>query len=208
MTESNGVRGLQAEAWANRQPLGIPEPQGPFYPQPQQASPQPPSGSQEPDGFTAGSFWGASYDFRPVGINAHGDIPIPSQAKIDNYGRKTALLDYERQRIAREILKPFERLQEQGEDAERFWNAAREAGDAEAAGKWRAELDRIEGEVKLTEEMFDSAQERKDELLSGYKDAVSNLCSGKPTRKQLEKLSEPDLYGFMNYLGGKLAPNS
>jgi hypothetical protein len=193
-----GVPGQQINGTgvAHAAPQGIPQPEGPFYP------------TQEPDGFTAGSFWDASYNFKPVGIDAQGEIPIPSQAKIDNYNRKTMLLDFQRQRVAREVGRPFEQLLEQAQDAQRTLDKALQAGDDNAIAAWRSELRRLEGEINLTEEMLTETQKQKDELLSSYKDAVANLCSNKPTRKQLEKLSEPDLYGFMNYLGRKLAPEA
>ena len=43
-------------------------------------------------GFDAGAGWDSHYDLRAAGVEAVGDIPMPSQTKIDNFQRSMAKL--------------------------------------------------------------------------------------------------------------------
>src|SRR5215218_1415221 len=199
MTESNGMRGAQAEAWANRQPLGIPEPQGPFYPT-QASSPQPVS-----DSFDAGDLWKVHYNLRPY-VNAEGDVPPPSQVKIDKYQRTMSVLLIEADKADREASKPTLTVSRELEAARVKLRQAREEGDDAGLKKWHAEVDRLAEALQLTEEQVDKALADKAEIISKFKDAVAELCSNKPTRKQLEALPENVLKAFMNYLGRHLDP--
>lgn len=207
MTE-NGPPPHVLQAMQNPDPWGqIPQPQGPFAPQ---ESPQAQAqGVPEPPAFfDAGDFWKVGYDFRKAGVDAHGEVPMPSQAKIDRYERTRMLLDSELGKLEREVLRPFEAMQEDYDKAEFYYRQAKGSGRHDEAHAHKAEMERLLDEANLTEEMADKALERKSQIISSYKDAVAALCSNKPTRKQLEGLPENIFMPFMSYLGRHLNPNS
>src|SRR5215218_8086992 len=135
MTETNGIRGTQAEAWANRQPLGIPEPQGPFYPTPQtQPSPQP-QASPVSDSFDAGDLWKVHYNLKPY-VNAEGGVPPPSQVKIDKYQRTMSVLLIEADKADREASKPTLTVSRELEAARVKLAQAQRGGDDASLAKW------------------------------------------------------------------------
>ncbi len=145
---------------------GIPQVQGPF------------ASSPTPSGFDAGEGWDSHWSFRAAGVDAEGDIPMPSQAKIDNFQRTVAKL----------IIKLDE-----AEKKEREARAEGE-GDKRTVEERMAE---VEEAIKL-----------KREVYNRFRDAAANVCSGSPSRKELGQLNEPTFIRFLNWLGGLLNPNA
>jgi len=156
MTEgSNGV--------FTRYPEPVPQPDGPFYPTPISSG-----------GFDANDAWDSAYNLRLKDGGGVGEIPVPSQTKIDNFQRT--------------IAKLFIDLDE----------AARKENEARSD-------DTRTAEERMTE--VDEALKLKHEVMGKFCDALANVCSNQPTRKELGKLNEPQLFRFIEFVGGLLNPN-
>jgi hypothetical protein len=69
----------------------------------------------------------------------------------------------------------------------------------------RAEADNRTAEEKMAE--VDEALKLKREVMDRFRDALANVCSSQPTRKQLGKLNEPTLLRFLEFVGRLLNPN-
>ena len=131
-----------------------------------------------PDGFDAGDVWVFPYNLNPY-VKAQGHVPPPTQARIDRFQRSMAklMIDYQK--------------------------AVQEAEEAQA----KAEAQSEEGAVpELTMEEVDKALAERAEAVGRVKDAVADLCSGHPTRKQLEGLPEYVFMKFVFVLGRKVNP--
>ena len=183
----------------------IPQPTGPYNPQPKQ---------DLPDVFDAGTFWKVGYDFTAAGVDATGEVPMPSQAKIDRYERTTFLLQNELEKLERQVVTPFERLQEEAEEAQYQLLKAKSTRnpqgerDEAAIEKHKAEIERLRESSYVTEAQYDEAKSRASEIYGQLREALSILCSNKPTKKQLEGLPDNMFIPFKNYIEGKLNPNS
>lgn len=130
-------------------------------------------------GFDAGDLWDGHYTFKKAHVDAEGATPMPNQSKID--------------RFQREMSRHFLEL----DAAQRKENKAREElGDA---------ADERSVEESLAE--VDKALEFKREVMVKLAKTTAELCSNKPTAKQLEKLPENVLIGYINHLSGQLDPN-
>jgi len=149
--------------------------------------------------------WKVHYNLKPY-VNAEGDVPPPTQVKIDKYQRTISVLLIDADKADREANKPTLAIGRELEAARMSLQQARQGGDNDAAAEWQTEVDRLEEARELTEEQIDKALAAKAEIISKFKDAVAELCSNKPTRKQLEALPENVLKAFMNYLGRHLDP--
>lgn len=165
----NGVTSSGAPPHVLAQMRGIPEPQGPFYPQ------APPA----PQGFDAGTVWDGRYNLRPY-VDASGEIPPPTQERIDRFQRDVA------------------RLLIELEQADRDAAAAQEKANTEE------DAFSVEAAMKEVEE----AIAEKDRVVGLMKDHVADLCKGNPTRKQLEKLPEYVFRAFNDYIGRLINPEA
>lgn len=157
---------------------GIPQPEGPYYPQPQQQQPQ--ATPEPPAFFDAGDLWKVGYRFPAQGVE--GSVPQPSQAKIDRYERERAKVLVRLEIVERRAL--------------------------EAQGRLNQVLDQnLEQYEAEAYQEVEKALEQKSKVISQFKDIVAELCSNKPTRKQLEKEPENVFFAFHNYLREHLNPN-
>ena len=127
-------------------------------------------------GFDAGQGWDSHYDLRAAGVDAVGDIPMPSQPKIDNFQRTMAKLF-----IDLDVAEQQER-------------------DARTEG----EADTRSAEDRMAE--VEAALKLKREVYNKFRDAAANVCSGSPSRKELGQLNEPTFLRFLGWLGGLLNP--
>lgn len=136
-----------------------------------------PTPDVSPGGFDSGAGWDSHWTFRDAQgqVTAEGDIPMPSQTKIDNFQRT--------------IAKLFVDLDE----AARKENEARDPEAERTAEQRMAEIDEA---LKL-----------KHEVMGKFCDALANVCSDSPNRKQLKGLNEPQLFRFIEFVGGLLNPN-
>ncbi len=140
------------------------------------------SAPSAPGGFNAGSLWDGDYDFTACGVNAVGTIPMPNQSKIERFQRDMAKLFIELEVAEREERKA------------------------------RAVLENAEGDTPETrtvdEKMADveKALAQKVEVFDKFRDALAQVCSNKPTRKQLEGVPEYVLMPFIGHVGGLLNP--
>jgi hypothetical protein len=132
--------------------------------------------SSSAGGFDAGVGWDSHYDLRAAGVDAVGDIPMPSQPKIDNFQRTMAKLF-----IDLDVAEQQER-------------------NARAEG----ETDTRSAEERMAE--VEAALKLKREVYNKFRDAAANVCSGSPSRKELGQLNEPTFLRFLNWLGGLLNP--
>jgi hypothetical protein len=130
-------------------------------------------------GFDAGEGWDSHYSFKAAGVDAEGDIPMPSQTKIDNFQRSMAKLF-----IDLDVAERQER---------------------EARAATEDERDTRPAEERMAE--VEEALKLKREVYSKFRDAAANVCSGSPSRKELGQLNEPTFLRFLNWLGGLLNPN-
>ena len=139
---------------------------GPFR---QGKPPMPAPSPPEPEGFDAGDVWRFPYNLNPY-VNAQGEIPPPSQERLNRFNRAMGklMVDYQ--------------------------NAAAEAEKADAQARKEVAEKQERGEViepeLVTMEIVEEAIAEKEKAISRVKDAVADLCNGKPTRKQLESLPE------------------
>lgn len=151
---------------------GFPQAQGPFYPTP------------EPDDFSGDDVWKFTYNFGKYakGKDVRGEVPIPTQARIDAYER-----DYTRVQV------------EMGYAAQQEERALRQADEAKAG----------EGGISLEEAMqyLDNAFKAKTESVDKLRDVLAAFCGGHPTRKQFDLLPENALVAFNNAIRRKLDPN-
>ena len=129
-------------------------------------------------GFDAGQGWDSHYDLRAAGVDAVGEIPMPSQTKIDNFQRTMAKLF-----IDLDV-----------------------AEKQEQAARSETEADTRSVEERMAE--VDEALKLKRDVYNSFRDAVANVCSGSPSRKELGQLNEPTFLRFLNWLGGLLNPEA
>lgn len=170
---------------------------------------------EAPAVFDAATFWKVGYDFTAAGVEAKGEVPMPSQAKIDRYERTTFLLGNELERLERQVVTPYERLQEDAEEAKYQLLKAKTTRDPatgerdeEAIERWKAKIERLRESSYVSEEQYDEAKARAAEVYGQLREALAVLCSNKPTKKQLEALPDNIFIPFKNYVEGKLNPNS
>lgn len=132
-------------------------------------------------GFTAGGGWDGYYNFKPGGVQAEGHTPMPSQAKIDRFQRAMAELFVE------------------------LDVAEKQAAQAEI----KDGVDALDGGGRTAEELMaevDKAIALKKDIFERFCDALADVCSNKPTKKQLQSLNEIDLKRYINHIGGLLNP--
>lgn len=139
----------------------------------------------EPEGFDAGDVWVFPYNLNPY-ADAKGHVPPPTQARIDRFMRSMAKLVLE-----------YDRASRQAEEAREKAEAA--TPDGGASEDPPPSIDEMLAEV-------DAAMEEKSAAVGKVKGAIADLCSGHPTRKQLDKLPEYALMRFASALGRKLNP--
>jgi hypothetical protein len=176
-----------------------------------------PSSITTSGGFNAGDLWGddAKYDFSDCGVKAEDKIPMPSQAKVDRFEKACILLDTEMQKINRQIIKPYEAMQEEAEEIDFNLRQAKIARhgltDADEiksnkaeVEKWKKKADELEEAATITPKQLDEAFAQRDEIYNHYRDAVAAFCSNKPTRKQLDGVPNYILMPFINHIRGKL----
>lgn len=133
-------------------------------------------------GFNVGSRWDGYYNFNAIGgklKGVEGNIPIPSQAKIDRWQKAVGYLGAEL------------------EDA-----AARQA-------KARAELGKPDSELTLEERKaeVDEAAQMWHDVVEKFRDALADVCSGSPTRPQLGNLPQNWVLEFVSHVSELLNPN-
>ena len=150
----------------------FPGAQGPFYPQ---AAPP------EPEDFSGDSIWHFTYNFGKYakGKEIKGEVPVPTQARIDAYERDITMLRVELDHAAR---------------AEQQAIAQAEAAQGQSLEEARANVER--------------AFEFKRAVMDKMRDALAAFCGGHPTRKQFDLLPENALIAFNNAVQRKLSPNS
>lgn len=129
-------------------------------------------------GFDAGTIWDGRYNLRPY-ADVIGEIPPPTQERMDRFQRNVAMLMLELEKAERD---------------------AAEAQDR-ASGSDGFDYDKAVTEV-------DEAMAEKARIIGVMKDHVSELCNGKPTRKQLDKLPEYVFRAFNDYIGGLVNPEA
>lgn len=171
--------------YRDKPPLGLPQHRGNGA---VSAAPDPgvPMSASPSGGFDAGAVWDGHYTLRPY-ADAEGDIPVPTQERIDDFRRKMGKFVVDLQKAADEQAKARRKAEEeQAKDptyGENF-DAERAMADLEQA---IAEERRIYGEMR---------------------DHVAAFCKGKPTRKQLEKLPDVVFLKFADFVGGLINPEA
>lgn len=155
------------------------------------SAPQPSATS----GFDAGNLWDGHYVLRPY-VDAEGDIPIPTQQRIDNFRRKMGVFALD--------------LQKAADDAAR----AQRKAEAEAR---KAELAAIEKGEEVDTEPFDVEKAKADleeaiaeerRIYDEMREHVATFCQGHPTKAQLNKLPDAVFLKFVDFVGGLINPNS
>lgn len=163
----------------------FPQPDGPFYPEPQQ------------HGFTAGSVWEreAAYDLTAYvkGNGAVGTIPHPTQERIDKFMEAGAMFEVEAMR-----------LQHEAQEKQRQANAERTKAMQEAAAKGEEYIEPfdVEAAKKEAKEALAKLHQMHDEM----RDDLAEFCKGHPTRAALGKLPDPEFRRFNNWVGSLINP--
>jgi hypothetical protein len=157
------------------QSQGFPGAQGPFVPTPV---------APEPDDFSGDNVWKFTYNFGKYakGRDVKGEVPTPSQARIDKYERDLTMLQVELEHAARQEQQAVQ----QAEAAQ------------QGAGL----------SIEEARETVERAFAFKQQVMDKMRDALADFCGGHPTRKQFDLLPENALIAFNNALRRKLNPNS
>jgi hypothetical protein len=157
-----------------------PLPEGPFYPQPSRG------------GFDAGDLWNGHYVLRPF-VEAEGDVPHPTQERIDTFRRKGAEFAVEAEKLAREADAAQRKLDEKRQKAKE---------KAEAEGKEYVEPFNADKLLKDVEHAM--SEERR--LYDTMRDHVAEFCAGSPTRDELGALPDFKLRQFIDWIGSLINP--
>lgn len=190
MTErTNGSPSVKLGDWENRPSLGAAymETQGHYSPEPGH-----PPGPRRAGGFDAGALWDGHYTLRPF-VDAEGDIPHPTQARIDAFKRKGAEFAIEAERLARDAEAAQRKLDARREDAR---------AKAEAEGKTYTEPFNATKQLKELEEAM--SEERR--LYDLMRDHVAEFCAGSPTREELGTLPDFKFREFVDWIGSLINP--
>lgn len=149
-------------------------PQGPFTP----------GASPEPDDFSGDSVWKFTYNFGKYskGKEVRGEVPVPTQARIDAYERDLTMLRVELDHAARQEQAAIQQAE------------AAQQGQGQSIEEARATVER--------------AFEFKRQVMDKMRDVLADFCAGHPTRKQFDLLPENALIAFNNAIQRKLSPNS
>src|SRR5215204_1940177 len=119
----------------------VPQPEGPFLPQ---------GGARQkeydPDVFDAGDFWKVGYNFRAAGIKGpegKGDVPHPTQARIDTFERAEATLAVEFEVARQQAVEAQKKL-------EAFLQSDEASEDSAIRDKLMAEMEKAFAEKEKT----------------------------------------------------------
>ncbi len=151
---------------------GFPQAQGPFVSQ------------APPEDFSGDDVWKFTYNFGKYakGKDVKGEVPVPTQARIDKYERDFTKIQVELEVASRQEQRAIAQMEEahqgQGPTLE----------EAMAA---------VERTLAL-----------KAKAVDGLRDCLADFCGGHPTRKQFDLLPENALIAFSNAIRRKLNPNS
>lgn len=136
-----------------------------------------------PDDFSGDDVWRFTYNFgkyAPASKPIKGEVPTPTQPRIDSYERDLSRITVELEHAAGEETRAL------------------------------ARLEASQGEGRSVEEAMAGVERAfalKSEVLEKLKDAMANFCGGHPTRKQFDLLPENALFAFNNAIRKKLSPN-
>jgi hypothetical protein len=132
-------------------------------------------------GFNVGNQWDGHYDFSAIKgcEKIVGDIPIPSQPKLDRWQKAAGYL-------AAEI--------EIADEQERKARRELASEDSEKT------LEELKAEV-------DKAIAYGNEVVEKFRDALADVTSANPTRAELKKIPDPWVLRFVTHVGELLNPN-
>lgn len=178
----NGVPGMPPSVLGQMRGESLP-PQGPFVPQ---AAPV------QHRGFSAAALWDGVWDFRPE-VDAWGEIPHPTQERIDTFRRKGAEFAVEAERLAREAEAAQRKLEKKREEAR---------AKAQAEGK---EYNEPFNAKKLLADVNEAIGE-EHRLYNVMRDHVAEFCAGSPTREHLDGITDPTFRRFVDHIGSLINP--